>query len=203
MEPGERFTHNGLVVTIWREEEPGIGDPRDADNLGVLYLASRDWLGDGPYERIPELADVARVAAAFDDRRSDPDRVARWLRMYLGASVVIPLRIVNGPYCVEIRECYDSHNLAGFIFDSARTRALTGAPLETVERQLYDEVREYNAYLRGDVYGYTVEREQTCNLGHVHREVMDSCGGFLVVDERDAQYVRDEARAAADAAVAA
>jgi hypothetical protein len=49
-------------------------------------------------------------------------------------------------------------------------------------------VETWNTYLSGEVYGYVVERIDTCNLGHEHAEQVDSCWGFY----GDEQAARDE-----------
>ena len=48
---------------------------------------------------------------------------------------------------------------------------------------LVAEVEEYDQYLRGEVYGYTVTTKKHCdNCGHDEIEVEDSCWGFYGMD---------------------
>lgn len=44
------------------------------------------------------------------------------------------------------------------------------------------EIETYNMYLTGAVYGYTITEEETCSLGHVHENEIDSCWGFYGYD---------------------
>jgi hypothetical protein len=91
----------------------------------------------------------------------------------------------------------------GFIFDTARTREVCGTPLDRVEECLADEVRTYNAYLTGDVWGYRIEERvqrsgrttttetvvrpgaepetstRTLNFDREDWEVTDDCWGFV------------------------
>jgi hypothetical protein len=46
--------------------------------------------------------------------------------------------------------------MVGFVFDTKETRAETGAPLDSIEKQLRGEVDEYDSYLRGEVYFWEV-----------------------------------------------
>ena len=50
--------------------------------------------------------------------------------------------------------------------------------IEKVTKVLEGEVETYDQYLRGDIYGYSISEVSTCELGHEHKEVIDSCGGF-------------------------
>jgi hypothetical protein len=84
----------------------------------------------------------------------------------------------------------------GFIFDTRKTREDdTGVSLENVEKQLRDEVKYYDAYLQGSVIGYTVEKMMTCEHGDEHGDIVDSCWGFLYVNESDLADVREQALA--------
>ena len=44
---------------------------------------------------------------------------------------------------------------------------------------LKSEVVEYDHFLRGNCFGYTVSEVQHCNLGHEHENEIDSCWGFI------------------------
>lgn len=54
---------------------------------------------------------------------------------------------------------------------------------ERCEVLLKGEVETYDQYLRGDIYGYRVFKIETCNLGCVHEEEVESCWGFYGEDE--------------------
>lgn len=61
---------------------------------------------------------------------------------------------------------------------------------DKLERILEGEVKEYDQYLRGEVYQYSVSEVETCDLGCDHVRLISSCGGYY--DEKDC---RDEAEA--------
>ena len=197
----ERFTHNGLTVKIMADDSGDSGNPREWDNLGVLWCEhSRYTLGDAGAD---ECETARGIFEECRRRGYGQDRAVRALKRAVGATVVLPLYLLDhsglsistGPSAFDPGR-WDT-SMVGYVFDTAYSREMTGAPVESIERQLENEVKEYDAFLTGNVVGFEVVRKQTCNLGHVHEEVLDSCWGFLVVDG-NMGYVRDEARAAAD-----
>jgi len=209
----ERFTHNGLTVKIMADDSPDSGNPRDADNVGLLVMvgpAEQNGYGDVGFvgrifgmdspDHIAEYHVAHDAIASCDERGLSKEAFARWARLNLGATVVLPVYLTVQSYAtISVGALSDERPCAGFILDTARTRELTGAPVDSVEDQLVGEVAAYDAFLQGNVVGYTVEREQVCNLGHTHAETIGSCWGFLIVDEaRDMENVRDEARDEAD-----
>lgn len=54
---------------------------------------------------------------------------------------------------------------------------------ERITGYLINEVKTYDQYLTGEVYGYKIHEIKTCELGHEHREELDSCWGFYGEDE--------------------
>jgi hypothetical protein len=52
-----------------------------------------------------------------------------------------------------------------------------------VEEYLKNEVKTYDQFLRGDVYGYEIVKVTTCDLGCEHEEFIDSSYGYY--DEND------------------
>jgi hypothetical protein len=71
----------------------------------------------------------------------------------------------------------------GWIFTTPETVESTGAPLESLERQLRAEVEEYSQWANGECYGYVVERlVSSCSCGECKEwEDVDyaSCFGFI------------------------
>jgi len=46
------------------------------------------------------------------------------------------------------------------------------------ENLLRSEVDTYSHYLSGNVWGFQIVEESTCDQGHVHEDILDSCWGF-------------------------
>ena len=48
------------------------------------------------------------------------------------------------------------------------------------------EVKEYDQYLRGEIYGFELVEKSTCSeCGGAHEEVIDSCWGFFGDDIKE------------------
>jgi hypothetical protein len=58
-----------------------------------------------------------------------------------------------------------------------------------VEKQMLGEIEEYDSFLRGEVYGYIIERDHPCDRGLEHLDLEESCFGFI----GDIEYVKAEA----------
>ena len=50
--------------------------------------------------------------------------------------------------------------------------------LDEVTRILKNEIKTYDQYLPGDIYGFTLYKKDKCDLEHEHLEHIDSCWGF-------------------------
>lgn len=74
---------------------------------------------------------------------------------------------------------WDSGWLGVMVCRRDRVKRDFGGDIDAVKRAMYGEVEVYNAYLAGEVYGYAIERHETCKCcGHVSEEVVESCGGY-------------------------
>lgn len=195
------FTVNGYTVKILPDEEPGNGNPRDADNLGVMLAnGHRHYtLGDADFSRsIPEYD---RAAALLNDIINDEDIahgqtsfetvVRRRFKEELGATVVLPLWLLDHSGLAMRTSTFfgDPGNwdsgVVGFIFDTPRTREMCGTPLDRIQEVLQGEVEAYDMYLQGDVWGYQVEDPSG--------EEVDACWGYLGFDncKQDARAVAE------------
>ena len=156
-------TQTERVRLVIDESGFDYADPRQDDNLGVM--AAR---GNRNYDLGDDTSLTREVhEALLRTRRLDV--VERWLRIFHGATVVLPLGLIDhsgismyvgaGAHVMDPGG-WDS-GLVGLIFDTAESRELIGTPPEHVESVLRDEVAEYDRYLRGEVYGAVYERLHT------------------------------------------
>ena len=58
-----------------------------------------------------------------------------------------------------------------------------GTPREKALEILQDEIKIYNQFITGEVYGYTVEKIEICNLGHEHTTEINTCVGYYSIEE--------------------
>ena len=77
---------------------------------------------------------------------------------------------------------WDSSRI-GYIYTTKNKVAEFGLDSELIDEQIDRFIKEYDQYLRGEVYAYNVVKYTTCNLGERHTEVLESCSGFLSTDE--------------------
>lgn len=190
----ESFEINGLTVEIVHEGAgDGAGDPRDADNLGVMIATGhRNYtLGDESHKgSIPEYAQAVQALNEFVEE-GEGHKFIQWVKDTFGATVVLPLWLLDhSGLSMSTRsftadpEEWDS-GIVGFIFDTTRTREMTGVELADVQTALTHEVADYDKYLQGEVYGYRVLDPDGTEL--------DSCWGFLGLDDVDGYGVKANA----------
>ena len=209
----ETVQHKGYTVAIHYDHEYGSGNPRDADNLGImLALGHRNYtLGDasvnGGYSNREEYQQLEAAHNALMERL--PTRLALrafclYLKVYHGASVILPLGLIDhsgismyvggGAHPMDPGG-WDS-GMVGFIFDTEQTRETTGCTpengfdAEKIEQGLRDEVQNYDMYLTGQVYGYVITDPDGDPIDD------DSCWGFLGI-----RSVKEEAIGAVDTEV--
>ena len=72
---------------------------------------------------------------------------------------------------------FDSGRL-GLIYCTKQAVAKEGIADEDAAKALESEVKTYDTYIRGDVYGYRISKVTTCSEGHEHEEQLDSCWGY-------------------------
>lgn len=85
---------------------------------------------------------------------------------------------------------WDSGQIGWVFIDEKQWKSLHGEVEVTEDKLdsiLESEVKVYDEYLTGNVYQYTIYEINTCDLGHEHKSVVESCGSYY--DEGDC---RDE-----------
>ena len=153
-----------------------------------LFIDCVSWLSPSDIE-VNELYDLVRATDQY---------VILPLYLYDHSGITISTRPFSCPW--------DSGQV-GWIYAPKDTfRKATGYSEEDItevmsnraEGILEDEVREYDVYLRGEVYGYELYELRKCDsCGHVKENIIDSCGGFYVESIADlkkqiAWYLGDE-----------
>jgi hypothetical protein len=81
---------------------------------------------------------------------------------------------------------WDSGQIGWVFIDEKQWKSLYGEVEVTEDKLdsiLESEVKVYDEYLTGNVYQYTIYEINTCDLGHEHKSVVESCGSFY--DEND------------------
>lgn len=178
----ETIQANGKTAKIYVDEDPA--DPREWDNLGtMLCFHKRYALGDKTDLR----------SADFDGWKE----VKEYLEKELDAAVILPLYLLDHSGITmrcgaNFSDCdpgrWDSGQV-GFIYATRKAIGIEYGHIdnETIKKArqvLYDEVKTYDQYLTGDIYGYAVVEKSKCGeCGHTEEIVKDSCWGFYGIDD--------------------
>lgn len=178
---------NGLRLEIHYDDCGEHANPRECDQLGTMVCAHRRYtLGD---------EQVDSIRSDFSGWR----QIGRYLSLTRNAAAILPLGlhdhsgismyVGSGPALGDSGG-WDSGQV-GFIYTThERVTELCGDDpkyheREWLEEQLRNEVKEYDLYLTGQVYGYRLIAEDGVDV--------DSCWGFL-----GDEYVKQEAKGAAE-----
>ena len=173
------------IVRIYVDENPN--NPREICNLGKMVCFHRRYnLGD--------------------NNNLSPDMFEGWEEMKdyltkeLNAVVILPLYLYDhsglrikvgsfGGLLPQGHAEFDSRQV-GFIYATKEDilayydKEMTEELKKEVEDTLSAEVKIYNQYLQGDIYGYTINKRTTCpECGAIHENVLDSCWGFYGIKD--------------------
>lgn len=154
-----KIEKDGIRLVIVRDECPN--NPREWDNLGIMVCFHRSYdLGDKHDFSTPQDFE-SRITAEKN----------HILTLYLydhGGSLTMNTEGFYYPW--------DSGQV-GWIYVSKKDAEWQGVanPLECLE----NEVEVYNQYLTGEVYGFYIEQDETCETcKHTKANHLDSCYGF-------------------------
>ena len=155
--------------------DPDPENPRDWDNLGIMCCFHKRYnLGDHHTLLLAGREGWAELEQHLVEEE--------------GALYILPLFLYDHSGITMNTtsfSCGWDSGQVGFIYATKETIESTGVAPENVEAGLIDEVKTYDQYLTGDVWGYEVYLVETCNKGHEHEEIIHSCWGFY--DESDAE----------------
>lgn len=202
----ETTAADGTPFRVILEIDEDPMDPREHGDafLAVIHTAQGSGWDAGPREaKVPGL-DYAMEHYSFQ-------AAARWLRMFHGATVVLPLSWTGSRYqpmglhTGYVDDTDGPGDYAGVVFDTPETRTLIEPVEHVTEAALTEEVDEWSKYARGEVFGYVVQRGELDEDGDVLEssyadtdELDDSLWG-LVGEEYAQQEARNALANAVDA----
>ena len=162
------------------EQDDNTESPREWDNLGkMICFHGRYDLGDKHDYRSNDYS-------GWSEQRKDIEKkenVCVMLPLYLYDHSGITMN-TTGFSC-----SWDSGQVGWIVVSKEQVRKEYGVKrinkklIEKVTNILESEVKTYDQYLTGDVYGYRIYKVTECELGHEHKEEVDSCWGFYGEDE--------------------
>jgi hypothetical protein len=163
-------TIGNYIIKIYQDESPY--SPREDDNLGTMICFHRRYsLGDKHNFSVEEAQDMTK----------EKDIISLPLYLYDHSGITIN---TTGFSCRWDSGC------VGFIYVTKEqvrkeydVKKITKDIIEKVKKVLEAEVKVYDQYLTGDVYGYQVFEVSKCELGHEHEEEVSSCWGYYGEEE--------------------
>ena len=177
MNTEEKRIGNYLIEIIQDEH---TDCPREWDNLGkMICFHSRYNLGDKHDYQFYDYN-------SYDEQRKDIEKTEN-------TCVILPLylydhsgiTISTSPFGCN----WDSGQVGWIIVSKENVRKEFGVKrinkklIEKVTNILEGEIKTYDQYLTGDIYGYKIFKVTECELGHEHKEELDSCWGFYGEEE--------------------
>jgi hypothetical protein len=195
MEPYEVIElKNDHVLHIVHDTDPE--SPRSWDNLGTMICVHRrynlgDFRADNNLECLQQIADDLGITEIIEDLEmyeeiyEDEEQLQDWINSREDY-VILPLYLYDHggiTMSTSSYSCRWDSGQVGYIYcptnkilkEYGNTNLST---LTKVEDILEDEVKTYDQYLTGDVYGFELYKKEKCDLGHAHLEFIDSCHGF-------------------------
>jgi len=151
--------------------------PREDDNLGTMVCFHKRYeLGDKTDYRTED----------YDSWDELKDKLSEDFK----GGVILPLYLYDHSGITISTSSFDCRwdsGCVGFICVSKDKIREEGIDETKVEQYLIDEVKTYDQYLTGDVWGYNVYEITTCDKGHEHKELVESNWGMYGHDECESE----------------
>lgn len=151
--------HMGSIVAWVRRYDL----PREGDHVQMLQALWESHAGDGSFYRI----------------------ASRWLRMFHGAVVTLPIYTTGEANLTARTAPDDGDNAVGIIYVTRERLAELGAldsPPDIVANALRGEVECYDAWANGEMTSYVIEaRDDDPEADDVWVETDVACGGYFGV----------------------
>jgi hypothetical protein len=188
---------DGTEYRVYLEHDTDCESPREFGDYHagrIVCVRSREYVR--PEEDGDDVS-ASLIQYAIEDH--DFQVVARWLRVFHGASTVLPLYSGYGdrPSAGDVTDSPKRGDYIGVTFDQPSTRRITGVELSDMPTALSVDVDEFSAWARGEAHGYVIERRAAephpdCHAVHDAEqwEQTDSLWGLIGDDYARAQALQ-------------
>ena len=172
-------THNMKKYVLEIEQDSSPESPRTWDNFGKMICFHRRY-------------DLGDKHDYNSDNYNGWDELREQIEQDYNVGVILPLYLYDHSgitMSTSPFSCNWDSGQVGWIFctkeemDSNWIKLSGQDKIERSEVLLKGEVETYDQYLTGDVYGYKIYEVSTCDHGHEHKELVDSCWGFYGEEE--------------------
>lgn len=183
----------------------GSNPRKEWDNLGIMAYKHRNYeLGE---ERISDpinwLADKLNYSEnrIANEARSNgwdyySDETKEWLEsIFLEKYIAFPLYLYDHSGITISTNpfgCRWDSGQVGYIYTTKekvrewfQVKRITVKIQERAKQNLLGEVKTFDQYITGEVYGFQLIKVTTCNEGHEHEDIEDSCYGFYGNDWKE------------------
>jgi hypothetical protein len=174
----DEHKEGNFVIKIYQDED--TESPRMWDNLGTMIcFHGRYNLGDKHDYNHNDYS-------GWEEQKEDimkKENVCVILPLYLYDHSGITMS--TSPFGCQ----WDSGQVGWICVSKEKVRKeynvkrITKDIIEKVTNVLEGEVKTYDQYLTGDVYGYMIFKVDTCDKGCEHEEHVDSCWGYYGQEE--------------------
>jgi hypothetical protein len=152
-------------------------NPREDDNITTMVCFGKyDYLGDkhdyksNNFDSLDELKE--HIESEYKVLMIKP------LYVYDHSGITISTSPFN--------DRFDTSRIGWVFIDEKKLKTICGEGTYT-DKELNEwidgEVKMYDKYLVGDCYGYEIFEIETCDKGHQHKNLIESCYGYY--DEKD------------------
>lgn len=198
----EEYEHAGVKVQIHQEEDNSFNDPRDWDNLGVMFCWHPDYeLGDEQFGQSGARNELTFHTMEDAVRYLQSDRLARvilplFLHDHSGITIRAGEPILGDPTKETNQERLKARGRfmgddvgwdtthVGFIYTNDELMEKIGVDPADAIKALRQEVETYDQFLTGDIYFYIVGK------GTPFEEALGGLFGY--------EYAKEEANAMAE-----
>jgi hypothetical protein len=149
-------------------QDQSSDNPRTWDTLGTIYATHSRY----------NFAD--RNANEHDLERAKKDGVVLNLYLYDHSGLKLSTQPFADPWdSMQIGYVYVTKEK---IEKEYNVKRITKKLRQQVENVLQSEIKTYNDYVSGNVYGFVVSEIKKCSLDVEHKTHIDSCWGFFGTD---------------------
>lgn len=162
------------LLKIWWDDNC---NPRDWDNLGYFITKSRRYYSPDRNELLLQILDETELESVSQEDHIK--RLKEEIKKQYGETVeyIVPVTMYEHSgvsYSLGDREGFD-FSKCGFYIVTKESRKKLGTPKKSFEKVIEQEIKDYNKYIQGEVYGFTLYDSEGSEI--------DSCGGFFEVED--------------------
>jgi len=173
---------NGNVLEIHQDLSSGC-DSREWDNLGIMVMFHKRY-------------NLPNELKLNDDNFNSWDDLKKTIEKEHKGIYIMPILMYDhSGISLSTRREYPFNDRwdagqVGFIFTTKERIKAMGCDEKNngIYAQLEGEIKLYNQDLNGETYGFIEYKINKCNLGHEHKENVNSCWGFYDIESIEEEY---------------